>query len=114
MSVYAALRGGPEALDELHLTRRGEIEKAAFLQHRPHDRGVGHRLERVVQIDTGERLAQLPVLHPHTLAVENQQRRAELFDESADLCGLERVDEWCATDPAFHHGSTAIAPVSSL
>ncbi len=84
--------GHAEALDQLHFPGGGEIEIAAFLDNGLHHRGVRHGLERVVQIDTREGLAQLPELHAHPLAVEHEQRRAELPDQASDLCGLKGID----------------------
>jgi hypothetical protein len=96
------LRSDAQAVHELHFSGRGEIQKAALLDHRMHDRRVRHGLQCIVQIDSRQSLAQLPELHAHALAVEDEERRAELLDEPPDLSGLEGIDESCTADRAFH------------
>src|SRR5207253_1936337 len=93
VAVNAALGRYAQALHQLHLAARGQIEETALGDDRLHDRRMGHGLQRVVQIDSRQRLAKLAELHAHALAVEDQERRAELADEAPNLRGLERVDE---------------------
>ena len=50
------------------------------------------RLERVVQVDARQRLVQLAVLLAHALAVDDEQRRAELGHQPPDLRRGERID----------------------
>ena len=114
MGVDAALGRDTQALCQLHLAAGGEIEEAALGDHRLHHGRVRHGLQRVVQIDARQRLLQLAVLHAHALAVEDQERRAELPDEAADFGGLKRIDESRARHLALGaYGSTAIVPVPS-
>ena len=54
---------------------------------------VRQRLQRVVQVDAGQRLVQLAVLLAHALAVDDEQRRAELRHQALDLRLRERIDE---------------------
>ena len=56
-------------------------------------RRVRQWLERVVQIDARQRLVQLAVLLAHALAIDDQQRRAELPDQPLDLGRLEGIDD---------------------
>ena len=58
-----------------------------------HHGRVRQRLERIVQVDAGQRLVQLAVLLAHPLAVDDEQRRAEFGHQPLDLRRGERVDE---------------------
>src|SRR6185312_6654530 len=102
MGVDAALRIEAEPLHELHFARRREIEEGALLAHRLHHRRMGQGLQGVVQIDARQGLAQLPELHAHALAVDDEQGRAELLHEPPDLGWLEGIDEAAAPRRAFH------------
>ena len=104
VGVDASLGRYAQALYELHLARRGQIEEGALLDHRAHDGRVRHGLERVVQVHARQRLAQLAKLLPYPLAVEDDERRAELFHQPADLVRLERIDEALASCAARHLG----------
>ena len=55
--------------------------------------GVRQRLQRIVQVDAGQRLVQLAVLLAHALAVDDEQRRTELRDQALDLRLGERIYE---------------------
>ena len=97
MRVDATLRVDAEPLHELHLAGSREIQERAFRDHRLHHRRMRQGLQRVMQVDTRQRLAQLAQLHTHALAVHDEQRRAELLHQPADLDGLERIEETAAT-----------------
>src|SRR6188768_2074793 len=51
------------------------------------------RLQRVVQVDAGQRLVQLAVLLAHALAIDDEQRRTELRDQALDLGLREGINE---------------------
>ena len=62
------------------------------------DDGLDHRrmrqrLERIVQVHARQRLVQLAVLLAHALAVDDEQRRAELGHQPADLGRLKWIDD---------------------
>ena len=92
MRVDAARRVDAQLGDELGLAGGREIQPPAEL-----DDGLDHRrmrqwLERVVQVDAGQRLVQLAVLLAHALAVDDQQRRAEFGHQPPDLRRREWID----------------------
>jgi hypothetical protein len=95
MRMNAALGCNTQPLDELHFAGRGEIEETAFCNDRIHDGGVRHGLQSIMKIDPRQRLAQFPVLHAYPLAVEDNQRRAELLHQAPDLRRLEGINESC-------------------
>src|SRR5581483_7295818 len=97
MGVDTALGRHTQALHELHLAGRGEIEIATLGDDGVDHRGMWHGFQRVMEVDPRKSLTQLPVLHTHALTVENDQRRTELFDQASDLSRLERIDESCTT-----------------
>jgi hypothetical protein len=74
---------------------------------------VRHGLQRVVQIDLRQRGAQLAKLHAHPLAIEDDERRAELTDQPPDLRRLKRINE-SGTTRHNSYGNTAIVPLSSF
>jgi hypothetical protein len=98
----ATLGSDTQPLDKVHFASRRKVEEPAFLEHSANHRGVRHRFQRIVQVDSGKRLAQLSVLHAHTLAIEYEQRGAELSDEAPDFCWLKRIYVACAASPTFH------------
>jgi hypothetical protein len=91
MRVNASLGADTEAPREMHLTGRGEVEASALLEHRANHRRMGHGLQRVVKVDTRQRGAQLSELDANPLAVENEERRAELTHQPPHLRRLERI-----------------------
>ena len=92
MGVDAARRVDAELRDELRFAGGREIQPAAELDDGLHHGRVRQRLQRVVQVDARQRLVQLAVLLAHALAVDDQQRRAELRHQPVDLRRLERID----------------------
>ena len=92
MRMDAARRVDAELRDELGFTGGGEVQPATELDDGLDHRRMRQRLERVVQVDAGQRPMQLAVLLAHPLAVDDEQGRAELRHEPADLGGGERVD----------------------
>ncbi len=92
MGVDAARGINPHAGDELDLAGGRQIEETALLEYGLHDGRMGQRLQRVVQVDARQGVMQTAVLATHPFAVDDQQRRAELADEPADLARLERID----------------------
>src|SRR6187399_574965 len=61
------------------------------------------RLQRVVQVDAGQRLVQLAILLAHALAIDDEQRRTELRDQALDLRLRERIYE--SARPRFARAS---------
>ncbi len=60
-----------------------------------------------MQVHAGQRLVQLAVLLADALAVDDEQRRAELLHQPADLHGLERI-EITAAAGTCEHGSARL------
>jgi hypothetical protein len=102
MRVDAAGRVDPEPLDQLHFARGGEIEPAAERVDGAHHGRRRQRLQRVVQVDSGQRLVQLAVLRAHAFAVDDQQRRAIGGHEPPHLVRLEWIGH------GLLHGSTPV------
>ena len=67
------------------------------------------RLERIVQVDAGQRLVQLAVLLAHPLAVDDQQRRAEFGHQPPDLRRREWIDETARCADWTRSVSTALS-----
>lgn len=91
--MNALVRRDSETPDEVHLAGGCEVEEAAFSQHGAHHCSMRHGLERIVQIDARQRSAQFPELHAHPLAIEDDERRAELTNQPPDFRRLKRIDE---------------------
>jgi len=68
------------------------MQSSGSTGHRANHGRVRQRLQGVVQIDPGQRPLQFAVLATDTLAIDDQQRRAELTDQATNLARLEWVD----------------------
>jgi len=62
-----------QALHQVNLPGRGQIEETTLLHNHPHHGRMRHGLEGVMQVDPGQRLAQFPELHADALGVDDQQ-----------------------------------------
>ena len=107
MRMNAARRIDIEAGGELHLARGRHVQPTALVDDRAHHRRMRQRLERVMQVDARQRLAELAVLHAHPFAVDDQQRRAELGHQAPDLLRLEWINETLAAQ-GTSPGSSAV------
>jgi hypothetical protein len=74
--VNAALRRHAQAVHQGDLAVGGEIEAGALLAQRGDDRRERQRLQRVVQVDPGERRREPAILPPQALRIHDEQRRA--------------------------------------
>jgi hypothetical protein len=94
MRMDATRRLDTQACRELHFASGSEVKKSAFVDHGLNHGRVWQWLQRVVQIDARQCFPQPMPLRADTLAIDDQQRRAELPHEAANFCGLERVYCW--------------------
>ena len=85
-------RSGRDALrlDQLDFAGRGEVEERAFVAQARDHRRVRQRLQRVVQVDAGQRRLQRAVLAADLFAIDDQQRRAETGRQPTDFSFRER------------------------
>ena len=82
-----------KARRELHFAGGGQIEQAARLDDGAHRRRMRQRLQRIMQIDARQRPAELAELPANARAVDDQERRAKLAHQPADMLRLEGIDE---------------------
>ena len=86
VGVDAAARRDAGVPDEVHLAVRRKVKPGSLARKHLDHGPVGQGLQRVVQVDAGQGPCERVVLASQELAVDHEQRRAELDDE-----GLERV-----------------------
>jgi hypothetical protein len=93
VGMNAALGCDRKARGKLHFAGRGEIEEAARFDDGTHRRRMRQRLQRVVQVDARQRPRELAKLRTNALAIDNEERRAKLRHEPANLGRLKRINK---------------------
>ena len=86
--VHAAARRNAGVADQVHFAIRREVEPGPLAREHLNDRPVGQRLQRVVQVDARQGPAERAVLAPQRIAVDDEERRAELGGERLEPSGI--------------------------
>ena len=104
MRMDAARRIGSELMSQLHFTGRGQIQPTTQRQNAAHNGRMRQGLECVMQINARQGLGQLAVLSARALAINDQQGRTVLLDQTLYMGGLKRIDV------RLCHGNKRLSP----